>query len=96
MTHINTISKGRRALQVASLFLAAAPVAFAAEQPSAVLMGHMVVTAPAVHTIADLGSMTVTASHYVTFVDLGSMTVSAQRELLVARNGDADSNRNAF
>ena len=96
MTHTNTISKGRRALQVASLFLAATPVAFAAEQPSAALMGHMVVTAPAVHTIADLGSMTVTASHYVTFVDLGSMTVTAQRELLVARTDAPASNPTAF
>ncbi|HEU4529915.1 MAG TPA: hypothetical protein VFR59_01970 [Steroidobacteraceae bacterium] len=111
MTHTNRISRARRALQVASLFLAAAPVAFAA-QPSAPLMGQMVVSARALPTIADLGSMTVTATPFVTYVslgemtvtaqrdvlvaDLGAMTVNAQRELLVARTGGVASNRNAF
>lgn len=82
----------RSALQLATLFLAAAPVTFGGEpgtsQREPELIGHMVVTAAPERPF--IGHMVVTATQLARtntrVADLGAMTVTAQRVTTLARN----------
>lgn len=91
MTHSTLISLSRRALQLTTLFLAVAPVAFGGEPVTSSregqLIGQMVVTAPREHQL--IARIVVTARRLtpasVAIADLGAMTVTAQRETALAR-----------
>jgi hypothetical protein len=90
MTNSTLMTLSSRALQLATLFLVAAPVTFGGEPAAAdresQLIGHIVVTAP--REVPFIGSLVVTAtrSPVVLVADLGSMTVTADREALLVTN----------
>lgn len=77
-----------RALQVATLLLASAPLALGAptETPrdDAQLMGQMMVSAA--REVPFLGSIVVTAPREAAVANLGAMIVTAPRVTLVAKN----------
>jgi hypothetical protein len=91
MKHSTWISLSRRALQVTTLFLAAAPVTFGSEPVTSPgegqLIGHMVVTAARERQL--IGHIVVTAGRLASanaaIADLGAMTVTARRETTLAR-----------
>jgi len=92
MTNSTLKTLSSRALQLATLFLVAAPVTFGGEPVASdrdsQFMGHMVVTAT--REVPLIGSIVVTAprSSVVLVADLGEMTVTAKREgVLVADLG---------
>jgi hypothetical protein len=92
MTHSLWITLSRRALQLATLLVAAASVTFAGEPVTATrehqVIGHITVTAARERPL--IGHIVVTESRlapvYVLYADLGTITVTARRDTALARN----------
>jgi hypothetical protein len=91
MTHSRKVSLSRGALQLATLFLATAPVAFGGEPGVSTqevqLIGQIEVTAPREQEL--IGHIVVSGSRIspttVLVADLGHLTVTARRDTTVAQ-----------